>query len=324
MKKIIMSLLVAVSFCAHAWKPEKPVNVYIGAGPGTTAEVAFRKLADDITKRTGVTFTYTFKPGPGQVELTNSFLEMPKDGYHLLMPFFGDVFIWSELQYKDRVKWNVDSFEYVIGLPSDPAVFIAPKDSPVKTPADIVKYLNNPPKNVNFGTATGTQAIPYHAVMFFGKGDFSKVREIRYKAAKEVLMDVATGNLDFGIIPAGLIRSAEATDRVKVVGITSDSVFKNAPQYPVMKNEVKELVFYIYRLVVLPKGTDPEIVEWFNSNLRKSLEDPEIIKSFENNFETADSRYLTPSGIKQVVIKGKQLYQPLAEKATSPIKNESR
>lgn len=325
MKKIIIGLLIAASsLYAYAWKPEKPVNVYIGAGPGTTAEVAFRKLADDITKRTGVTFTYTFKPGPGQVELTNSFLEMPTDGYHLLMPFFGDVFIWSELQYKDRVKWNVDSFEYVIGLPSDPAVFITPKDSPVSNPSELIKYLNKPPKNINFGTATGTQAIPYHAAMFFGNGDTTKVREIRYKAAKEVLMDVATGNLDFGIIPAGLIKAAENTERVKIVGITSDSPFKNAPNYPIMKSEVKELVFYIYRLVVLPKGTDPEIVEWFNKNLRKSLEDPAIIKSFEDNFETPDSRYLTPNGIKQVVIKGKKLYQPLAEKATVPVKNESK
>lgn len=325
MKKIIIGLFIAAtSICAYAWKPEKPINVYIGAGPGTTAEVAFRKIADDITKRTGVTFTYTFKPGPGQVELTNSFLEMPNDGYHLLMPFFGDVFIWSELQYKDRVRWNVDSFEYVIGLPSDPAVFIAPKDSVVKTPRDMITYLNKPPKNINFGTATGTQAIPYHAIMFYGKGDASKVREIRYKAAKEVLMDVATGNLDFGIIPAGLIKSAENTDRVKIIGITSELPFKNAPNYPVMKSEVKELVFYIYRLVVLPKGTNPEIVEWFNSNLRKSLEDPAIIKSFEDNFETPDSRYLTPAGIKQVVIKGKQLYQPLVEKATQPIKSDAR
>jgi tripartite-type tricarboxylate transporter receptor subunit TctC len=321
MKRLILATIAAVfSFNAYAWTPKETVNVYIGAGPGTTAELAFRRVADDITKRTGVTFTYHNRPGPGQVEITNSFLDMPKDGHHILMPFFGDVFIWSELLYKDRVKWTPDSFEYVIGLPSDPAVFVAPKDSPVNTPADLVKYLSNPLKNVNFGTATGTQAIPYHAVMFFGKGDLSKVKEIRYKAAREVMMDVASGNLDFGIIPAGLINAAENTGRVKVIGITSDTPFKNAPQYRLMKDEIKDLTFYIYRLVVLPKGTDPKIVEWFNSNMRKALENPEIVKAFENNFETVDQTYLTPAGIKNTVLSAKKLYQPLAEKASVPVK----
>jgi tripartite-type tricarboxylate transporter receptor subunit TctC len=323
MKKIIVGVFLgACAMFAQAWQPEKPVNLYIGAGPGTTAELAFRIVADDITKRTGVTFAYHHRPGPGQVDVTNNFLDMPKDGHHLLMPFFGDVFVWSELLYKDRVKWTPDSFEYVIGLPSDPAVFVAPKDSPVNSPADLVKYLKSPPKNVNFGTATGTQAIPYHAVMFYGKGDLSKVREIRYKAAREVLMDVASGNLDFGIIPAGLIKTAENTGRVKVIAITAGSPFTNAPSYPLMKSEIKDLVFYIYRLVVLPKGTDPKIVEWFTSNMRKSLENPEIIKTFENNFETINTRYLTPVGIKQTVLEAKRIYQPLAEKSTAPTKKE--
>jgi tripartite-type tricarboxylate transporter receptor subunit TctC len=320
MKKLLLILFLTISTftSAHAWQPTQTVNVYIGAGPGTTAEVALRKVTDDITKRTGVTFNYNHRPGPGQVDITNSFLEMPKDGHHLLMPFFGDVFVWSEITYKDRVKWDVDSFEYVIGLPSDPAVVVASKNSPVNSPKELIQYLKNPNKNINFGTATGTQAIPYHAIMHFGKGDRSKVKEIRYKAAREVMMDVASENLDFGIIPAGLIRSAENTGKVKVIGITADSAFKNAPQYKTFKPEISELVFYIYRLVVLPKGTDPKIVEWFNKNMRISLENPNIIKGFEENFETIDESYLTSIGIKNIVQRGKQTYQPLARQSLPP------
>ena len=322
MKKILSALFLTISTLtsAHAWQPTQPVNIYIGAGPGTTAEVALRKVTDDITKRTGATFNYNHRPGPGQVEITNSFLEMPKDGHHLLMPFFGDVFVWSEITYKDRVKWNPDSFEYVIGLPSDPAVVIAPKNSPVNSPRELLQYLKNPNKNINFGTATGTQAIPYHAIMHFGKADRTKVREIRYKAAREVMMDVASDNLDFGIIPAGLIKTAENTGKVKIIGITSDKPFKDASQYKVFKSEINELVFYIYRLVVLPKGTDPKIVEWFNKNMRIALENPNIIKGFEENFETIDDSYLTSNGIKKVVLKGKEIYQPLAVTAIEPTK----
>lgn len=316
MKKILAVLIsfLALSFNVYAWHPTKPVNIYIGAGAGTTAEMAARRITEDITRRTGVTFVYHHQPGPGQIRVTNEFLEKPTDGHHLLMPFFGDVFIWSELLYKDSVRWNIDSFEYVIGLPSDPAVVIAPTNSSVNTPKELIEYLNNPPKNINIGTGSGTQAIALHAIMSLGRGDSSRVQEIRYKAAREVLAGVAAGDLDFGVIPAGLINSAEATGRIKVIGITSSEPFKNAPHHKIFKNEINDLVFYIYRLMVLPKGTDPKIVEWFNKNMRIALENPEIIKHSENNFETINTNYLSPLGIRQIVLNAKKLYQPIAEK----------
>ena len=72
--------------------------------------------------------------------------------------------------------------------------------------------------------------------------------------------------------------------------------------------------------MVLPKGTDPKIVEWFNKNMRIALENPNIIKGFEENFETIDDSYLTSNGIKKVVLKGKEIYQPLAVTAIEPTK----
>jgi tripartite-type tricarboxylate transporter receptor subunit TctC len=317
MKFFLASILFFIQSMAYAWQPSQTVNVYIGAGPGTTAEIALRRITDDINKRTGVSFNYHHRPGPGQVEVTNNFLNMPRDGHHILMPFFGDVFVWSEIIYKDRVKWNIDSFEYIIGLPSDPAVIVAPIDSPINSPRDLIQFLGSTRKNINFGTATGTQAIPYHAIVHFSKADRSKVKEIRYKAAREVMMDVASQNLDFGVIPAGLIKTAEGTGKVKIIGITSDLPFKNFPQYKTFNTEIQNLVFYIYRLVVLPPGTKPEIVTWFNNQMKISLENPDIIKSFEDNFETIEKNYLTPAGIKRIIHQAKLLYQPLAEKAIS-------
>jgi tripartite-type tricarboxylate transporter receptor subunit TctC len=316
MKHILLGFFAFLLFSvnAFAWQPSKPVNIYIGAGAGTTAEIAARRITEDITRRPGVTFIYHYMPGPGQIRVTNEFLTMPKDGHHLLMPFFGDVFIWSELLYKNSINWNLDSFEYVIGLPSDPAAIIAPLNSPINTPSDMIKYLNSPPKNINIGTGSGTQAIPYHALMHFGKGDVTKVQEIRYKAAREVLAGVAAGDLDFGVIPAGLINSAEATGKIKVIGITAGETFKNAPQHKLFKSEIDNLVFYIYRLIVLPKGTDTKIVEWFNKNMRIALENPDIVRHSENNFETIKDIYLTPAGIRQTVINAKRIYQPIAEK----------
>lgn len=316
MKFILLNVITffCVTVNVYAWTPSQPVNIYIGAGPGTTAEIALRRVTEDINKRTGVSFNYHHRPGPGQVEITNNFLNMPKDGHHILMPFFGDVFVWSEIIYKDRVKWNIDSFEYIIGLPSDPAVIIAPSDSVVNSPRDLIQFLSKTNQNINFGTATGTQAIPYHAIVHYSKADKTKVKEVRYKAAREVMMDVVSKNLDFGVIPAGLIKTAESTGKVKIVGITANVPFKNAPQYKTFNSEIKDLVFYIYRLVVLPAGTKSEITNWFNSQMRISLENLEIAKSFEDNFETIDKDYLTTTGIKKIIVQSKQVYQPLAEK----------
>lgn len=315
LKTFLLTIIALISFNAFAWSPQKPINVYIGAGPGTTIENIFRKLAVEVTEKTGATFIYHYKPGPGQVALTNSFLEMPRDGYHLLMPFFGDVFILSEILFKDQVKWNVDSFDYVIGLPSDPVAVITPIDSSVNNPEDFFKDLRTPKGLINFGTSPGTFTVAYHSIIHYGKADKTKIEEIKYKAAREVLMDVASNNLTYGVIPAGLINSARGTGRVKVIGITSNVKLKGDPSIPLLTTSVKELNFYSYRSVVLPKNTDPAIVKWFNENFKAALNNPEIIKSIENNFETINPETFTPAGLKNTLIEARKIYQPIAEKS---------
>lgn len=317
MLKKFLSTIVAlmISFNAYAWSPQKPINIYIGAGPGTTVENMFRKLAAVVTEKTGATFVYHYKPGPGQVALTNSFLEMPRDGYHLLIPFFGDVFILSEIMYKDQVKWNMDSFDYVIGLPSDPVAVIAPIDSNVNNPEDFFKDLRNPKNQVNFGTSPGTFTVAYHSIVHYGKADKANVKQINYKAAREVLVDVASKNLTYGVIPAGLINTARNTGRVKIIGITSNVKLKGDSSIPLLTSSVKELSFYSYRSVVLPKDTHPEIVKWFNENFRAALNNSEIIKSIEDNFETINPETFTPNGLKNTLIEARKIYQPVAERS---------
>src|ERR1043166_4108722 len=86
----LASLLAAVS---GAWAPGaqaqdypvRPVRIIVGFGPGSTADITMRVLAQQLGEKLGQQFVVEPRPGAGSNIAAGFVARAPADGYTLLM-----------------------------------------------------------------------------------------------------------------------------------------------------------------------------------------------------------------------------------------------
>lgn len=320
MKKLLINLFTAmitslsVSVSAFAWTPSQPVNIIIGAPPGTSFEVGLKKITSKIEENTNVKFIFENKPGAGQLAAANSFIQQKPDGHTLYMPVSGEVFVLAPVNFKDQVKWNLDSFDYVMNYSRGFLVLVAHVDVPVSTPAEFVNYVRSSTKPMSIASGQGFQALGYEHMVEVSKFDRNNFKQIFYKRASEATKDIAGKHVEFGLIPSGALKGALATGKIKVIGIASESKFPPHPEYQLLNTAIPGMELELLRGIVLPKGADPKVVKWFHDNFKKAVSDPEMIKWFEGHHEYVNLNKLSPQDYKNAALDAQKKWTPIAER----------
>src|SRR5215470_19461193 len=85
-----IALLAWLTMAAHAEEayPARPVRIIVGFGPGASADIAARVLAQRMSQTLGQQVIIENRPGAGSNIATEYVARAPKDGYTLL---FGTV-----------------------------------------------------------------------------------------------------------------------------------------------------------------------------------------------------------------------------------------
>lgn len=320
MKKLLINLFtamitsLAIPLSAFAWKPSEPVNIIIGAPPGASFEVALKKITSKIEEETGAKFVFDNKPGAGQLAAANTFVQQKPDGHTLYMPVSGEVFVLAPVNFKDQVKWNLDSFEYVMNYSRGFLVLVAHTDIPVSSPKEFVEFVRTSSKPLSIASGQGFQAIGYEHMVETAKFDRNNFKQIFYKRASDATKDIAGKHVEFGLIPSGALKSALATGKIKVVGIASESKFPPHPEYQLLNTAIPGMELELLRGIVLPKGTKPEIVKWYQENFKKVVTSPEMIKWFEDHHEYVNVNKLSAQDYKNAAIDAQKKWTPVAEK----------
>jgi tripartite-type tricarboxylate transporter receptor subunit TctC len=320
MKKILTTLFTAfvaslmVPVSAWAWKPTEPVKIIIGGPPGVSYETALKKLTAKIEENTGVKFVFENKPGAGQLAAANHFIQQPADGHTLYMPVSGEVFVLAPIDFKDQVKWKLDSFEYVINYSRGYLVLVTHVDTPVSNPKEFVNFVKNSKTPLSIASGVGFQALGYEYMMDAAKLDKNILKQIFYKTATLAFTDVAGKHVEFGLLPSGVLTPALATGKIKVVGIAAESKNPKNPGYELLNTAIPGMDLELIRGIVLPKGAKPEVIKWYNDEFRKALASPEMIEYFSTHNEYINFGKLSPEDYKKIAIESNKKWTPIAEK----------
>ena len=140
--------LIGMSFASAADYPESPVSMVVAYSPGGATDFQARivTMMAGLDNYLGQPIVIINKPGAGGQVGWNWCVEKgTKDGYTMLA-YNVPHFIAQSIVYK--TKYNIDTFEPVANWGADPAVLIAPKDSPFNTMQDLVDFAKKNPKKV--------------------------------------------------------------------------------------------------------------------------------------------------------------------------------
>lgn len=315
MKKFIAATLVAFAAAsAWAWQPSRPITVQIGFGPGSGNEVSFRAMAQQVEQATGARFIIVNQPGADGVVSLNNLVEAAPDGHTINIASQQNTWVMSDVLYPREMKFTPDSFTYTVNIARSPLVIIAPADSTVSTPRELVRVLETTGRPVTFAVGSSSHRLAYQYLVDNTKSKKELITAANYRGPAQAGADVAAKVVDFGIIPAAIAQSLVAAGKVKIIGICGDRTLARLPGVPTMDAVVPGLHVYAGWSILLPKNTPANIQKWYVDNFAAAIRSEQSKKFFEDNLMFTDERDLTPDSHRSRMMDLRRQWLPIAQR----------
>ena len=315
MKLLFATLLLAFSSVSTwAWQPTRPINVLVGFAPGSSNELSFRAIAQQVEQATGAKFIVINQPGADGIVSLNNLNDSTPDGYTINIASEQNTWVMSNVLYPRETKFKADGFTHTVGLSRSPLVIIAPADSAVNTPRELVQLLETTTRPVNFAVGSSSHRLAYQYLLENTKSRKDLIAAAGYRSPAQAATDVAAKVVDFGIVSASLAQSLVASGKVKIIGICGDRILSRLPGVPTMQATVPGLTVYVGVSILLPPNTNQEIQKWYVTHFGSAVRSEQSRRFFEENLMFVDEQDLTPDGHRRSMMTLRQKWSPVAQK----------
>jgi tripartite-type tricarboxylate transporter receptor subunit TctC len=118
---------------------------------------------------------------------------------------------------------------------------------------------------------------------------------IRFQGPLQAVTSVAANDItttEFGIMPIAIARPLIEAEKVKLIGLTGDSL----NGMPTMSHVVPGLRVYAGWLVSLPPNTPKDVVAWYQREFSRAIKSPEYQEWARANYIFTVNNELTPAG----------------------------
>lgn len=278
--------------------PSRPIKMVIPFGAGGGTDVIGRFLAQKLSEGLGQTVVVETRPGAGGSLGSAEVARAPADGYTILLGSSSTHGInpgmYAKLPY-DPIK----DFE-PIGLIAT-AVFVmsVPKDSPVKTVADLVKLSQDAPGKYDYASS-GNGTTSHLAAALFVSMSGAKLTHIPYKSNVPALTDLMAGRVEMMLdnitamqrqISAGSIRPLATT------GLKRNAVLPDVPTLD--EAGIKGYNLQGWFCFLAPAGTPVAIIARLNQELVRVIAMPEVAEKLVSL--GADPESSSPQELKTLI-----------------------
>lgn len=314
MKKLLATVMLLASASVWAWQPTRPITVLIGFAPGSSNELSFRAIAQQVELATGARFIVVNQPGADGVVSLNNLYESPPDGHTINIASQQNTWVMSDVLYPREMKFRADGFTHTIGMTRSPLVIVAPVDSAINTPRQLVKLLETTTRPITFAVGSSSHRLVYQYLLDNTKSRKDLIAAASYRSPAQAGADVAAKTVDFGIISASLAQNLVSTGKVKVIGICGDRILARLPGVPIMDSVVPGLEVYVGVSVLLPPNTPAAVQKWYADNFANAIRTEQSRRFFEDNLMFVDEQDLTLEGHRRNMLTLRQKWLPIAQK----------
>lgn len=301
MKKIL--LLLMFPLLAHAWEPEKPVQVLIGTAPGSGNEISFREAASILATTDKKTkFVVENRPGADSAIAANTLFKAEPDGHTMAVLSHMSLYVTNDV-FEEQVKlFNYDSFSEVLTLGKSPLALVANVKSKVNTPKEFANLMVNTDHPINIAIGGGAHKTAYIYLMEKIKGSNKNlVQSVQFNGPNPTVLSVAQFDgvgTEFGIMPITIAQPLIQAGKVKAIGITGTRRLERMPDVPTLSEIAPGINVFAAWVLCLPPNTPKEIVEFYRGKFAPIIRGPEYKKWRDDNLVFFEESELKPEGVK--------------------------
>jgi tripartite-type tricarboxylate transporter receptor subunit TctC len=257
--------------------PVKPVRIIVPQTPGGASDALARIVGQKLSEKWGQPVFIENRPGAGGNLGMDAVAKAPGDGHTLLMSYVGSHAINPSLYSKLPFDPETD-FIAVATLANVPFVAAINASVPVTNMKGLVAYASQKP--VSFGSA-GNGSVNHLLGEMFNTASGAKMQHVPYKGAAPALTDLISGQIQVVFTSLPSVAQHIRSGTVKGLGVTGSkraAAFKDIPT--ISDSGFPGFVINPWFGLFASKGTPASVVKQINADVKKVLEDKDILEKF--------------------------------------------
>lgn len=316
MKKLLIAAAVVLGTTAHAFEAPRTVTVTTGFGPGSGNEVSFRAVAAIVEKQNSSTsYVVIQKPGGDEVAALNWFTAQdPAPGNNIYITSHQGPFTTMGYWYREQMTFDPMKLEFVTTIAKSPLAVVAKTASVTNTPKELVERLRTTKEPISFGIGAGAHRLAFEYLLDKSDGSRDFVKSAMYRGPAQALNDVAGGHVEFAIVPTAVAYGMYKSGQVKYIGLAGEQQLSLIPEVPLMKDTVPGLNVYAAWSIVLPAGSSPAQVKFYQDQFVPAIRSAEAKKFFEQNLMFTVPEEHSPNGMRRHIIELRKQWLPYVER----------
>jgi tripartite-type tricarboxylate transporter receptor subunit TctC len=269
------SLLTAgVGAMAQSAYPNRPVQLIISYGAGSTGDVSMRLLMEQLTAKLGQPFVVINKPGAGGIAAAQAAVATPPDGYTLFLT--GNSSAISVALFKSLPYNILTDFAPVSTVANFDMVVAVKAGSPLKSMQDVIAYAKANPGKLNVGTlAPGT--TEFLAAELFKIATGTDIATVPFRTSPDMMTAVLRGDVDVGFEFFAPMQALLADHKVTAIATTGKTRADFLPDVPtVIESGIPTFDVTSWNGLTVPAGTPRPIIDTLSQATIDALKTPSV------------------------------------------------
>jgi tripartite-type tricarboxylate transporter receptor subunit TctC len=253
--------------------PTRPVRLVVGFSPGSATDITGRLVASKLSDIWGQPVVIENRSGAGGQLATVMVAKSTPDGYTLLM-ISSAMAVNAVLPVKPMYDLNKE-FTGVgqIGVPT--SVLLVTPTLGVKSLKELIALSHARSGKLLFGTS-GAGSGTHMTTELFNMAAGIKAVHVAFKGLPEVMVEIAAGRLNYGIISMGASLSFIQDRRVVPLAQIATRRSPALPDVPLLTELLPTFQRDATHGIIAPAGTPRDIVNLINRDIARALDFPDV------------------------------------------------
>jgi tripartite-type tricarboxylate transporter receptor subunit TctC len=273
-------LLLAPSVPAQGW-PTRSITMIVAFPPGGQADLAARPVAAALERILGRSVVVDNRSGAGGMLGNAAAARAEPDGHTLLMALSSMTFLpEAERLYGRKPSYELDQLTPVARVLADPGVLAVRRDSPYATLADLVADAKRRPAQISFSSSGnyGAAHVPFEMLQ---QAAGIRLLHVPYRGGGPALTAFLGAQVDLTAQAPGPIHPHVQSGAARLLANWGGRRTAELADIPTMiELGYRDVEYYIWAGVFVPKGTPAPIVTRLREAMREVMADAQVTSIF--------------------------------------------
>ncbi|MGZ5269089.1 MAG: Bug family tripartite tricarboxylate transporter substrate binding protein [Ramlibacter sp.] len=274
-RTLLASGLAAIVPAVHAQQPypTRPVRLLVGYAAGGGVDAMARMLSARLPALLGQQVVVDNKAGATGAIAADAVAKAPPDGYTLLA---GETAMLIAPHLGVKLPFDpLQSFTPVAGAFQAPLMIVANNAVNASNAREFIALLKANPGRFSYATS-GVGTVHHLGMELLKARTGTFILHIPYRGAAQIVPDVISGQVPFGVVSAAAGLAQARAGRLKAIAMMSPGKLPGAENVGALADALPGFDVAPRIFVLAPAGTPGPVVERLNEAVRTVLASPEL------------------------------------------------